>query len=152
MNISDQAVQEFRETYIVSNTPLYLYKQLRRLQAVQNLASLVSADDLTAGYLERVNAKDRTVDDVATAYAFLVALTHKESQEAFLQLRSLDVSRLEWAAVIRDTYFSKVLPETSLDITIPNLDLPTVRAGTDAPSVSGSTDFPTPQIQGKANL
>jgi len=152
MIINEQAIREFREAYLVSNTPLYLYKRLRRLAAVQYLASAVRKDEIAAEYSKRANVSNRSPDDVAIAYACLVALTHKDPSEAVPFLRSLDLGGLDWAPAIRDVYFAKTPSGRSYDITITDPKIPSVRLGTDAPSSSASTGPPTPTVEPKVNL
>ncbi len=145
-----QAIREFREVYLVSNTPLYLFKRLRRLPAVQQLAGALSGEQLAAEYLSHAKAERRTPDDVATAYACLVAITHKDPPEAISSLRSLDLSDLNWGLVIRDLYTTKVPVGQSHYIT------PAVLAGirfrTNATTSSASTAVPKPRVRQRTNL
>jgi len=152
MNIDHQAMREFREVYLVSNTPLYLFKRLRQLQAVQQLAHGAEAEELIEEYIRRVKAKERTMEDVAIAYACLVAMTQKESPEAISLLRSLDLTDLNWASVIRDIYFTKKPAESTGRIKILNPSLPAVYAGTDAAASSAFTEPPKPKIEEEVNI
>ncbi len=152
MNINEQAIQDFRETYLVSNTPLYLYKRLRCLPAVRDLASSVRGDELASEYHRRVNTKDRTPEDMAIAYACLAALTHKQPSEAISLFRSLDLSSLEWAPTIRALYFAKMTPERHYHITASTTRVPPVDLRSNGNSTSRSTELPKPKVQRKANL
>jgi hypothetical protein len=152
MMIDAQATREFLEVYLVSNTPLYLFKRLRRLPAAQQLARALSGEELAAEYLRRTKAQNRTPDDVAIAYACLIAITHKDPPEAVSVLRSLDLTGLAWAPAIRDLFTAKVPAGRSHYITITAPAVPSVHFGTDATTSSGSTDVPRPRIQRKVNL
>lgn len=152
MMIDAQAIREFREVYLVSNTPLYLFKRLRRLPAVQQLARALSGEELAAEYLRRTKAQNLTPDDVAIAYACLVAVTRKDPPEAVSMLRSLDLTGLDWAPAIRDLFTAKVPAGRSHHITIAAPAVPSIRLGTNATTSSGSTAAPRPRVQRKANL
>lgn len=152
MNIDARAIHhEFRETDLVSDTPLYLYQRLRRLPAVQYLATAMGGDQLVAEYQQHVATKNRTAADVAAAYICLVILT-QDPREAASLLRLLDLTSLDWAAATRDLYLAKMPAGQVHQITVRNLKVPTVRLGTDASISSGSTGMPRPKVQPKANL
>jgi hypothetical protein len=152
MNIDDQAIREFREVYLVSNTPLYLFKKLRQLQAVQQLAQDADAKELFAEYLRRVEAEERTLDDVATAYACLVAITYKDPSEATSLLRSLDPAGLDWTTAIRNLYFIKIPAGNTYSIKIQNPSVPTARLDGHGTTSSAYTEPPKPKIERKDNI
>lgn len=152
MNFSDQAVREFLEAYLVSNTPLYFYKRLRNMAAIQDLAQAVPSKEITDEYLNRSNMPTPSPKDVVIAYACLVALTHKNTSEAFPLLRSLDLSKLKWAPIIRELYFAKTSSGDTHNIIITDPKIPSVRSWTDASStlVKKNNDMLT--IQTRPNL
>ena len=151
MNLDPQLIREIREVYLVSNTPLYLYKRLRQLEAVHHLASAVTGKDLLAEYLKRAKAKDRTPDDVAIAYACLVAITLRDLDEADPLLRSLESTSLNWAPAIRDLCFAKTPVGKSHRIIIERSTIPAPRPYSDAPATVVTTGSPKPRVQRKAN-
>lgn len=152
MNIGTQAIREFREVYLVSNTPLYLFKRLRRLPAVHQLAHAADTKELLSEYLRRAKAEKRTLDDVATAYACLMAMTHKDPREIVSLLRSLDPTDLNWVSTIRDLYFVKVPAGSIHYITMTNPPVLAACHGNDATASFAYTDAPKPTIERKANL
>jgi hypothetical protein len=152
MNITDQDIREFREAYLVSNTPIYLYKRLRRLAAVQYLADAVPGKGIAAEYLRRTKVSDRSPDDLAVAYACLVSLTYKPPREALPLFRSLDLSSLDWAPAIRDVFFAKTPSGLSHSIMITDPKIPSSRVSSIASSTSAITPAPKPSVERKANL
>jgi len=151
MNIDSQAIRQIRETYLVSNTPLYLYKRLRDLPAVQRLAEDNDVEELGSEYLRRAKTIPRKPDDVALAYACLVALTTKEWRRVMPLIRLLDLSDLDWASLLRDIYLARLSPEESISIKAP-AKLPRVRVVKDASNTSGQTQAPRPIIRGRSNI
>jgi hypothetical protein len=152
MTFDEQTVREWREVYLVSNTPLYLYKRLRGLPAVQQLAQATGVKELKAEYLRRAGSGRHKPDDVATAYACLIAITHKDPDEAVPILRSLDTGGLDWAAVLRDLYFVKSPAGRAYRVTVPAPSSTTPKFATDATATFVSTVVPRPGPEGKANL
>jgi hypothetical protein len=152
MKIDSHSVREFREIYLFSNTPLYLFKKLRQLQAVQQLAQNSDAKELFEEYLRRVKEVERTLDDVAIAYACLVALTYKERREAISIFQLINPIDLQWVSAIRDLYFIKLPIENTSSIKIVNHQIPIFRLGKDATSSSAYTETPKPTIEQKENI
>lgn len=152
MTLDTHAVREFREVYLVSNTPLYLYKRLRRLPAVQQLARATDAKELHAEYLRCAKAATREPDDVATAYACLIAITHKDPGEAVPVLRALDTADLDWASAIRDLYFIKSPAGMAHRVTVTAPSVGVLRFAADATATSGATAVPRPKVERKANI
>src|SRR5258708_12278010 len=64
--------------YMLANTPRYLYRHLRADPSVESLAESSTPKELLRAISAREKKPDRTTEDVAIAYAMLVALSfHK---------------------------------------------------------------------------
>ena len=136
MTPNSDEIRQFREIYLVSNTPSYLHKRLRQLPAVQRLAESMSVDDLAREYKRYASAVRRTPDDLSTAYALLVAISFKEPEHAIPALRSLNVTKLEWARTLRDLAMAKTPSTQSIRIITP----PTVSVSSDTERVKGEDE------------
>ena len=152
MKIDSHSIREFREIYLYSNNPIYLFKKLRQLQAVQQLAHNFDAKELFEEYSQRVKGVERTLEDVAIAFACLVALTYKEQTEAISIFRSINPTDLKWASAIRDLYFIKLPIENTGSLKIMNPQLPVFHFSKDATSSSAHTETPKPKIEQKENI
>ena len=77
IDFSPLARERVCEVYAVSNTPAYLVRKLRGEPSTLSFARANSADDLI-GLISGKDSKEvRTLEDVALAYAAMVALTYK---------------------------------------------------------------------------
>ena len=152
MTLDEQAVGEIRAVYLVSNTPLYMFKRMRRLPVVQQLATALSGPELVAQYLLRARKKDRTPDDIAVAYACLVALTCRPSGEATSLLESVDLSGLQWGPYIRYLNKTKLPVSQSARLELPPQPVPTVEFASRSTSASGTMPSPKPRIDVKVGV
>ncbi len=107
MIISDGQVRDFASVYLVSNTPAYLYRHLRALPAVQQLACENDLSDLVSGFADIAARADRSAEDAALAYACLVAMSCLDRAPATQALLSLDASALPWGGQVRDICVAK---------------------------------------------
>lgn len=145
MNISEQAIRDVCEILLVSNTPLYLYKHLRRLQTVQTMAKETPEHEIASEFARRVSLPKRRMGDVAVAYACLVALTYKPQSVALETLASLDLSRLDWASTIRNVFFARARSESLQDIHIKPPQIPLFQLRTEATTTSDRPSRERPQ-------
>lgn len=152
MTLDTNFIRECLEVYLVANTPLYLYKRLRRLQAVQRLGRSTDAKELLLEYSRLAATEERSPDDVAAAYGCLVAMTHQDPLEATPLLRSLNRSSLDWALALRDLYLLQ-LPSGGLHrFVIATPRIPAVTLATDASATCAKTHTPRPEVHGKADI
>lgn len=98
-NLSILNVDALANIYMVANTPSYLFRHYRNNSSVQDFADAHSGEDLVAE-IKRVSAislSERTVDDIAVAYAAVVGLTFKEAPGVKALVENVDLSRILWA-------------------------------------------------------
>lgn len=95
IDFSPLARERVCEVYAVSNTPAYLVRKLRGEPSTLSFARANSADDLI-GLISGKDSKEvRTLEDVALAYAAMVALTYK-GHANFEKLSRLRPKNLSW--------------------------------------------------------
>src|ERR1700677_1635308 len=71
-------LRELTEQYMVANTPRFLYKNLRDNASVKGLAERSTPRELFASITAIERKQDRNADDVALAYAMLVAMSFQD--------------------------------------------------------------------------
>lgn len=119
-------------TYLVANTPAYLYKAFRGDDSVRRLAQLFTAEELAKLFRKAVAQTERSPIDVVQAYAALVAMTLHDYEEWRSVLMGLDVTVLDWGERIRQIALSRAV--SSL---VTSYDMPTqVPAGVSAGQVA----------------
>ena len=143
MKPTAQQVQEFHDTYLVANTPTYLYNRLRQLPAVQQLGEIASTNAIVALFSASTRTESKTSNDVATAYACIVALTYRPPTERRRALQNLDVSRLEWGEMVRDIGLDRIPAFQSHLIVMRKTDLPAFDTSAHAADDSVDVEFRT---------
>jgi hypothetical protein len=111
-------------TYVVANTPMFLYKHLRNDPTVFR----ISTDFDTSEILELLNyyadgPGSRRHESLAAAYAFLVSLSFKPAPEFEKDLRSFESPHLRWLAPIKDLILAEN-PTRTVQINIPLMQIP----------------------------
>lgn len=102
--LTKNQVADIERTYMVANTPTYLYKTLRENVAVQKLAESNTLLELASLYKRRAGKKRRSLGDVAVAYAAFVAMSLKERSGAQATMSAIDTSLLDWATPIKNRF------------------------------------------------
>jgi hypothetical protein len=120
MNIPIQVdIESLCQTYIVSNTPRYLYKHLRSNPSVQWMANSLSIDQLTAIYAESQQESERSVNEVVVAHAVLAAFSHMSYGDIAPVLDRLPTTGLKWASEMID-----ILKKTRKIIVTVSMEIP----------------------------
>lgn len=88
----------FARIYSVANTPSFLYRNLVRDDSVREMARTSTIDELVTLFNDSVHRENRSVGDVGTAYAVVVATTLRPYSEVLATLPRLDTAALDWAA------------------------------------------------------
>src|SRR5262245_58571020 len=91
-----QDLRSLSETYVVANTPAFLFSRFKLSTAVERLAKAESSADLAAAVLD-ADDFSKGLDSVVTAYAALTALTLQDAKPQLDSLRAVRFLRLEWA-------------------------------------------------------
>jgi len=110
-------LEEVVSTYLFANTPMYLYKRLRSNASIEELAKNTTLEVLLEEYDKRTSMEKRTAEEVAVAYALLVAVTFLGRSQPSVAFRNFDLSRLDWGNDIRDIFISETPPETEITVT-----------------------------------
>jgi len=96
INLANLNTRQLATTYLVANTPAFLYNAFRTDASVQRLATENTSDDL-AQHVEQIAGQEtRSVKETVSAYAALVALTLQPYPAARL-LVGRQIAALEWA-------------------------------------------------------
>lgn len=107
------------DIYAVANTPSYLFRRLRAEASINALAKSASSSVL-AEHVDGIAAKlDRSLVDVATAYAAIVALSCQDTAEARREMSRLLPTKLEWCAELVRLY-----EQARVGYTLTNMLLP----------------------------
>jgi len=94
-------LDEARYTVVVANNPRFLFNRLRKNSAVESVANSNSAEEI-ANWLQQWSHREPTsVDDLAEAYVYLVALSFKENQGRQIA-RTLRLPGLPWSEYLID--------------------------------------------------
>ncbi len=108
---------ELEATYVVANTPEYLYRRLRDSEVVRRLANDFSAELLATMYREVLAKPNRTASDVAQAYAAMVALTLRDYSEWRPLIDGFEITTLDWAERIRAIAKQRATPTVVTSLT-----------------------------------
>lgn len=105
MGLIDQLdIKEINSVYLFANTPKYLYRHLRHIQSVQELSQRATLQNLVDEYNKITSLSTKSSEDIAAAYALLIAVTFWEYQKGLAAFGKLDFSRLEWGSDIKDIF------------------------------------------------
>jgi hypothetical protein len=86
--------------YMLANTPRYLYRNLRAESSVATLADSAGPQELLAAVNAIEDNPNRRVEDVAVAYAMLVAMSLQDYRLATEALAQWEPKALAWAKEI----------------------------------------------------
>jgi hypothetical protein len=117
MGLNNQInLTEVVSAYLFANTPMYLYRHLRSNPSIKELAENTTLEVLVKEYGIRTSKEKRTAEEVAVAYALLVAVTFLGYSQASAAFRQFDLSRLDWGNDIRDIFVRETTPETEITV------------------------------------
>ena len=114
--IKNSSLREITNIYLLANTPMFLYRHMRRLAFLYNLAKNNDLEVLIGEYNKRTSKRDKLPEDIAIAYAILMAITHLEYSIALNYFNKFDLSRLEWGNDIKDIFHFKTPIETTVQL------------------------------------
>ena len=102
-------LEELRRIYVFANTPAYLFRRYRGDESVKALADAASLTELISEIKEVDGNPERSFDDVVSAYAALVAATHKDQAPTRAAFESLVISNLDWTASIIEIWAATLI-------------------------------------------
>lgn len=146
MKLDDINIEAVAEVYLLANTPAYLYRQLQKHDAVHWLARNIGASELLKECRRIASMKERSLTDVAGAYAALVALLNKMPGPTDELLRTLGSLDLDWAPNIVAMFRAKPVSARRIEI-----DAPSARLGVTSPDAGASAARVTIQFAAAAN-
>ena len=118
---------DLRETYLLANTPAYLFKHFRNSPIVMALADKHSMHQLLYGVRGATRTSAHRQDDLIEGYACLAAMTIKDPSAAIRMLRDERLGDGEWMAAIANHAIRTMTPETSLAWRVPTA-FPAIRS------------------------
>jgi hypothetical protein len=107
------------ESYLFSNTPMYLYKHLLSDTYVQELASKFDAERLITEFNDLMDTELDSLEKVAISYSILIALLKKQPVSFKEVFKKLNTTKLEWAAEIIAIGMKQLTPTNTLIINVP---------------------------------
>lgn len=97
MNLDLLPLERLSEIYAISNTPNFLFRKFREIDAVELLSREFSASELLAAANEIAHKSEKNVQDMVNLYACLVALTFKSKDEFRLAIAEGGIPNVRWA-------------------------------------------------------
>lgn len=124
---------EALQAYVYANTPDYLARRLRKTVLVKQLISLYDYDTLksTTAAVENKNPADRSVEELALAYACVVALYEKDKARTNALLSATPLANLKWALHMQPVESPTTFPTSQMTVKVQPAgirDLPGARA------------------------
>jgi hypothetical protein len=104
------------EIYIISNTPLSLYKRFREDEFVQFIAKSFAAKDLINNFISLGNAGVSNIQELVIAYALYVAITFKDYETAASFYNNEGKINFEWFGEIKEIFLSSYKPTNYIPI------------------------------------
>jgi hypothetical protein len=131
------------EALSIANTPSFLFSQLRSDTTVIALAKRASFDELNNALRQHVIKDSATLEDMALAYAYLMAMTLQNSERASHVLNDSIYSRLRWAGQL----VASVSPKWE-KTNVADFRFPAILSNT-LPSSNGSSNTVTMTLEAK---
>jgi ribosome biogenesis GTPase A len=119
IDIPDKVFSSAERAFLLANTPGYLYRNLRDIKWTRKIAREVSAEELVNQIDKIDNIENPNLEDIVTAYIFLVSLTYHKPEEVFKSLRKLEVNSLNWIGDIISIWNNHRKSSNTLDISSP---------------------------------
>jgi hypothetical protein len=102
---------EIISIYFFANTPMYLYRNFRNMESIKELTKTIPISSLINEFDERTQKDKKSEEDIAIAYAILIAITLLEYRDALATFEKIELSKLDWGIEIKDI-FIKTSPIT----------------------------------------
>lgn len=117
------ATPSAKEAVLIANTPAFLLERLRKDIAVQYVLDNMSIRQIVKALSDGLARPPKDVVEIVPLYVYLVALSSLDPKEQDLwkEIRSLDLSKLEWGEPIRRLILAAAIPTTTLDFQLPSL-------------------------------
>jgi hypothetical protein len=110
MNFDVLDRESLAQILAVANTPQYLYKHFRSDPSIEALSRTTTIEDLFLFVRQQATKRERTFEDSVLAYAALVAITYKPSNDIRAILDREGIPRFKWAHDIIEGYLLAAPP------------------------------------------
>jgi hypothetical protein len=110
-----------KEAVLVANTPSFLLDRLRKDMAVQYVLDNMKLPEIVQSLQAGLANLPADPAALVALYIYLAALsaTDPQDQKTWKQIKSLDLSRLEWGNVIRNLISVDAVPTTTMEVMLP---------------------------------
>lgn len=112
-------INNFRESaewFLYANTPSYLYKHLKNLGEVENLAEELTHQELYDICKRTFDKKEKNCESELAFYITLIALSLKPYSKFSKYIESLKTSEYKWASTLISLIISNYEPVTTATI------------------------------------
>lgn len=115
------ATPSAKEAVLVANTPSFLVDRLRKDIAVQYVLDSMTPPEIVQALREALGRPIADPTELVPRYVYLVALSSVDPKDQVIwnQIKSLDLSQLEWGEAIRRLIRAEAVPTTTLDFSLP---------------------------------
>lgn len=106
------------ERLAFANTAPYLYNSFRANGSVLLMSHKLTSDQLIAEFQNLIGKSERSMEELTTIYAIVIALSFKPKSEVETFFNDLKTCNLKWADRISALYFSgvKITTESKYDL------------------------------------
>lgn len=109
-------IDSLKDVYLVSNTPLYLYKNFVNDQSVQELKLSNTTQELVEEFIHISNIEIEEIDDLVYAYAIYIAILLKDDNLTNTFIDSAGDINFEWFGDLKSIYEETITPTYSFEI------------------------------------
>ncbi|MBI3005008.1 MAG: hypothetical protein HYY49_06280 [Ignavibacteriales bacterium] len=100
IDIPNSALSRLIEAYAIANTPEFLVRRFAGDESTKTIADHHTTQDIVGSLNELLQADEKPIPLIVSAYALLIALTFKDYSETREGIQTIELGTLEWAADI----------------------------------------------------
>src|ERR1043166_4581759 len=101
-------INRLEQLFLVSNTPMFLYKGFQRDNSVQQLSLKLSTREQIDGFEALYGKANKSGSEYVMLYAILIALTFKSDSDTKAFFKNIAHLDLRWAKNISAIYLSNI--------------------------------------------
>jgi len=113
MKPSEVDLSEAGNTYLISNTPLFLARRLQADSSVEALGRLCSGEDLYAAIVESLAVNPENSIEAVRPFVYLVALRNQGSPELFSKAAELRSHFHPWYTIVARALEVTFIPQVN---------------------------------------
>ena len=107
--------ENLKEVYLISNTPLYLFKNFVRDESIQELKLNHTTEELVQEFDEISNQEIEEIDSLVYAYAIYISILLKNDSLTDSFIENEGNINFEWFTDLRNIYEEKITPTQSFN-------------------------------------